>query len=460
MSHSPFDRQTAVHSIEVLRPEFERELKTLVDIPTVSAQVDHKPDIARGVEAAAALIRKAGGAAEVLRPRNPDGNPIVLGRLGTDPEAPTVTVYNHMDVQPADREQDGWTSEPFEMTIDGDRYRGRGTTDDKGPALSALFGARYARQHGVRTNVAFLWEFEEEIGSPSFEAALEDHRDRLSTSSIVVSDTIWISRGRPAVPAGLRGLQGFLLRLRTGQRDEHSGVTGGAARNPIAELMGVVCECFDPYTGQVRIPGFYDEVIAPTDEEFAGFKASGFTVEQFMKDHQFSSLRSTDPLEVMSRIWARPTFEVHGVVGGYSGAGLKTIVPPYAEVKVSCRLVPSMTGSRTAQRVREFIQARHPDIEVITDHTLEPYAGQTSGPLADAISSAIEFGFGARPVFVREGGSIGAVLSMQKILGKPISFLGLSLPEHGYHAPNEFFDWGQAQGGILAFADYFRRLGG
>jgi len=367
-------------------------------------------------------------------------------------------VYNHMDVQPADRHRDGWHTEPFTLTVDGDTYRGRGTTDDKGPALAAYYGARHARSLGVRANLAFLWEFEEEIGSPNFEAILREHRDLLRTDSMVVSDTIWVSRHRPASAAGLRGLQGMLLRLRTGERDEHSGVTGGAARNPLAELMQVVSEIFDARTGYVKIDGFYDEVIPPTAKELEDFARCGFTVEGFKKDHHFRSLRTDDAVEVMRRIWARPTFEVHGVVGGYSGEGVKTVVPPFAEVKVSCRLVPEMTGQRTYERVRDFVKARIPDAEVIPEHGLEPYRGLTTGPLADAISGAIAFGFGQAPVFVREGGSIGAVLSMERILCAPVMFLGLSLPEHGYHAPDENFDWPQARGGIAAFTDYFRRV--
>ena len=453
-----FTREQALAHAASVRSEYEAQLRTLVEIPTVSAQRDRKGDIRRGIDAAVALLRESGAEANVLTPDSPDGNAIVIGRMGNDPSLPTVTVYNHLDVQPADRAKDGWNTDPFVLTIEGDVYRGRGTTDDKGPALAALHGAKYARANGVKCNIGFLWEFEEEIGSPHCEKTIAAHRDKLATGSVVVSDTIWVSRERPAAPAGLRGLQGFLLRLRTGARDEHSGVTGGAARNPLAELMQVVSACFDARTGEVKIPGFYDDVIAPTEQELRDFAASGFSVEQFKRDHHFTSVRSDDALDVMQRIWARPTFEVHGVVGGYSGEGLKTVVPPFAEVKVSCRLVPAMTTKRTFERVRDFVKKVHPDVEVVAEHGLEPYRGHTTGPLADAISSSIEFGFGARPVFVREGGSIGAVLSMEQVLNAPVMFLGLSLPEHGYHAPNENFDWGQAKGGIASFAEYFRRI--
>lgn len=450
-------RAAALAEADRLRPEFEAQLKNLVEIPTVSAQKEHKPDIRRGVEAAVALVRSAGGEATVLET---EGNPIVWGRLGTDPGLPTVTVYNHLDVQPADEAKDGWKTSPFQCVTEGDVYRGRGTTDDKGPALAAFLGGRYARKLGAKVNVGFLWEFEEEIGSPSFEKAIGKHKDLLRCSSVIVSDTIWISRERPAAPAGLRGLQGMLFQLRTGERDEHSGVTGGAARNPLAELMQVVADCFDARTGEVKIPGFYDKVVPPSKKELDDFAGSGFTVEGFKKDHQFRSIRTNDALDVMQRIWARPTFEVHGVRGGYTGEGVKTVVPPWAEVKISCRLVPAMTTDGTLELVRAFVKTRNPDVEVKAEHGLEPYRGQTTGPLADAVSRAIEFGFGRAPVFVREGGSIGAVVSMERVLEVPVMFLGLSLPEHGYHAPNECFDWPQARGGIAAFADYFLRVGG
>jgi acetylornithine deacetylase/succinyl-diaminopimelate desuccinylase-like protein len=223
--------------------------------------------------------------------------------------------------------------------------------------------------------------------------------------------------------------------------------------------MQVVSACFDAKSGRVQIPGFYDEVEPLTEEEERGFLASGFSVDTFKRDHHVSSLREEDPLGVMCRLWAMPTFEVHGVVGGYSGPGVNAAIPSAAEVKLSSRLVPNMTCDRTLERIRTFIAACNPDVKVHPEPGLDPYKGQASGPLADAVREAYRFGFGADAVFTREGGSIGAVPTMQRVLHAPVVFLGLSLPEHGYHAPNEFFDWEQAQGGIAAFACLFDRLG-
>jgi acetylornithine deacetylase/succinyl-diaminopimelate desuccinylase-like protein len=434
------------------RAPFESTLKELVDIPTVSADAARKGDIRRCAERAAQLVREFGGEAEIIETA---GNPLVHGRFDSADGGPTVTVYNHLDVQPASRETEPWRTEPFSMTIEGDRYFGRGTTDDKGPALTALWGIRAAREAGLRANLRVLWEFEEEIGSGNFEAAVKQHVAKLRTDHVIVSDTIWVSRKQPACPAGLRGLQGFELVLETGETDQHSGVTGGAARNPIGELMKLVSEMYDATTGKVKIKGFYDDVVMPSRREIEEFRNSGFTIRQFKKDHLFKSIRSDDPVDVMKRIWAMPTLEVHGLTGGYTGPGIKTIIPPRAAAKISCRLVANQDPHKILKLVKAFVKERNPDVKVVAEGSMYPYKAPTTGPLADAVKSAMKFAFGREPVFVREGGSIGAVVSMEQVLDCPVMFLGLSLPEHGYHAPNENYDWQQASGGMIAFAKYF-----
>ena len=209
----------------------------------------------------------------------------------------------------------------------------------------------------------------------------------------------------------------------------------------------------------MKIPGFYDDVVPPARWELAELERSGFTTANFKRDHLLRSLRVNDPMEVMKRLWCLPTFEVHGIVGGYQGPGLKTVVPPRATAIVSCRLVPNMTTAKVARLLTAWVRAKNPDVKVGVEHGLAPYRGQTDGPHPDAIRAALRFAFGKEPVRVREGGSIGAVLSMERVLKAPVFFLGLSLPEHGYHAPNENYDWRQARGGMLAFAEYLRRAG-
>lgn len=436
------------------RMSFEKSLKDLVEIPSVSADPLHQTDVAGVVSHAADLMRRMGAEVRVL---STGGHPMLHARFDQSGDYPTVTVYNHLDVQPAEK-ADGWSTEPFRFTTRDDRYWGRGTTDDKGPALTALWGAKYALAHGAKVNIHFLWEAEEEIGSPHFESTIRQERDRLRTDSIVVSDTVWVSRSRPACPAGLRGLQGFRFVLETGETDQHSGTSGGAARNPIGEICQLIAECYDARTGRVKIPGFYDDVVPPTKREIEDLKNSGFTTAAFKKDHQFKSIRVNDPVEIMKRIWCMPTFEVHGIAGGYQGPGVKTVVPPRATAIVSCRLVPEMDGKKILKLVKDFVKKKNPDVRVEAEHGLPAYQGHTKGPHPDAIRAAMKFAFGKEPVFVREGGSIGAVVSMERVLKAPVFFLGLSLPEHGYHAPNENYDWQQAEGGMAAFADYFRRV--
>ena len=437
------------------REKFEETLKQFVEIPSVSAEPARAKDMRRCADAAAQLIRDFGGEAKILETA---GQPLIHGRFTHSRKAHTLTIYNHMDVQPASKETEPWNTEPFTFTKEGDRYFGRGTTDDKGPALSAMWGIKAAREADIPLNLNVLWELEEEIGSPNFEEGIRANAKLLATDHILVSDTIWVSRKQPACPAGLRGLQGFTLSLQTGETDQHSGVTGGAARNPLGELMQLVSEMYDARTGKVKIKGFYDDVEPPSKRELQDFRNSGFTVKQFKKDHLFRSLRSENPLDVMKRIWAMPTFEVHGLVGGYTGPGIKTVIAPKAEVKISCRLVPKQDPKKIQKLVRAFVKERSPDVKVEIENQMWPYKAPTEGKLADAVKDAMKFSFGREPVFVREGGSIGAVISMEQVLESPVMFLGLSLPEHGYHAPNENYDWQQASGGMVAFVKYFANV--
>jgi acetylornithine deacetylase/succinyl-diaminopimelate desuccinylase-like protein len=435
------------------RKEFEDKLGELVEIPTISMDPERKGDIRRGAELAKQYLEGIGAKAEVVET---PGNPVVFGRIETGASNPTVSIYNHIDVQPANPEE--WHKAPFTFFNQNGRYEGRGTTDDKGPALAALFGANYAVQNGVPLNINFIWELEEEIGSPNFEHFVKNNAKRLKTDSVLVSDTIWISRTKPAVPYGLRGAMMFTMNLQTAAKDVHSGLTGGAARNPIAELCKVIAECFDADTGRVKIKGFYDDVRKVTKKELQSFLDSGFTAEGFKKAHELKKLRFDDAASVLKAIMAEPTFEVHGITGGYQGPGVKTIVPYQAQAKISCRLVNDQKPKEIYKLVSTFIRSKNPDIKTEFLSALEPYLGEFEGKYADAAIEAVQFAFGKKPAFTREGGSIGAIVTMKKHLKAPVNFLGLSLPEHGYHAKNENFDWGMASGGMKMFVSYFDKI--
>jgi acetylornithine deacetylase/succinyl-diaminopimelate desuccinylase-like protein len=436
-----------------VRPDYEAALAEIVEIPTVSTDPSYAEAVSRGADWAIAFMRKHGVEARRFETAL---YPVVVGWMRHPEAKRTLTIYNHLDVQPANEPE--WETDPFVFSKDGDTYRGRGTTDDKGPALAAFWAALAAREAGLPLNIQFIWEFEEEIGSPNFGAFLEEHAGLLATDSVVVSDTIWISRGKPAAPLGLRGMVSFKLHLETGTKDVHSGLAGGAARNPIGELCQLIVDMYEPKTGRIKVPGLTDRVRAVSDAEAESFLASGFETAEFQRAHGLKCLRMTDPREVTQAIWAKPTFEVHGIVGGYTGPGVKAIVPPRAEAKLSMRLVPDMRPDEVLAALKAFVAEHAPDVRFEVGGALEPYMGTAEGEYADAVRQSLRFAFGADPAFVREGGSIGAVVTMQKHLNCPIMFIGLSLPEHGYHAPNENFDWPMAAGGMRAFARYFEMV--
>lgn len=440
------------------RGRFEQLLGQFVEIPSISMDPERKGDMERVADLAVQVLKDAG--ANVAEKIPTAGHPAVIGGWVRNASWPTITVYNHLDVQPADGPE--WHKPPFTFAVDGDRYNGRGATDDKGPALTAFFAAKYAVDNDIPVNIKFIWELEEEIGSPSFEGFVKANREKLVTDCVAVSDTIWIARGKPAIAYGLRGVQGFSITLETGSKDAHSGLTGGLARNPLSELAQLVADCYDARTGKIKIPGFYKDVVPATRAEIDSFTSSGFTTKGFQRAHELKKIRKLSAAQALKNLFAMPTFEVHGFVGGYTGPGIKTAIPPRAELKISMRLVPNQSCKKTAALVEKFIKSRNPDVKIVRENALEPYLGPFSGPYADAARAAVKAGFGKDPAFTREGGSIGAVVTMKHHLrttagksGVPIMFLGLSLPEHGYHAPNECFDWGQASGGMKMFVHYF-----
>ncbi len=252
---------------------------------------------------------------------------------------------------------------------------------------------------------------------------------------------------------------GFTISLTTGAKDVHSGTTGGVARNPIGELSALLAAMYDARTGKVKIPGFYTDVAKLSAAERRSFARAGFSRRRFAAAHELSSLRPVrDDLAAQIALTAAPTLEVHGLVGGYTGPGIKTIVPHRAELKLSTRLVPDQQPAKIFKLVKAFVKRQLPDAVVTQEGALEPYLAPMGGPDNAAAEAAVRATFGKAPAFVREGGSIGAVLTMRRILKAPVIFLGLSLPEHGYHAVNENFDWGQASGGMELFCRYFHEV--
>ncbi|MCA9684787.1 MAG: M20/M25/M40 family metallo-hydrolase [Myxococcales bacterium] len=433
-------------------PWFRSALRTLVEQPTVSPGVDDPKAILAGIEVARQLLSDAGAEIDVVPS---GGTPAIIARFAHPAPKAKVVIYNHFDVQPADASK--WEQDDpfrFEVREDPEReflYLGRGTTDDKGPALCAVRAAQWVARHNLPIEVICLWETEEEIGSPNFQDVLESRREVLSGDCVIVSDTIWPSAAQPAISTGLRGGLFATARLRTGAKETHSGLTGGPARNPLRELAGLATA--------IESAAFWRlDAADPSADEVISFTRSGFDVAYFRESHDLERLATELPLEMMLRLWARPTFEVHGLVGGYQGKGVKSTIPGEGELKFSFRLVPEQHPERLWGRLAEFVRAYNPDIELTRLGSFTPYRGPIEGPVHQAIVHGMTQAFGIEPALVREGGSIGAVPMMNEILGTPVHFLPLSLPEHGYHAPNERFDWKQAKGGIAAFVHVFEQL--
>ncbi len=435
-------------------PWFRDRLGTLVQAPTVSPGKLDDVAILAGVEVARDVMAASGAQVEVVATR---GTPALIARFAHPEPKARVVVYNHFDVQPAD--PDKWEqADPFafEVRSDPEReflYLGRGTTDDKGPALCALRAAEWVARHDLPIEIICLWETEEEIGSPHFEDVLRARKDLLTGDCVIVSDTIWPSAETPAISVGLRGGMLATLTLRTGSKEVHSGLAGGVARNPVRELASLA--------NAIDQAAFWRlDAVNPSADELNAFMRSGFETEYFKASHQLDKLRTELPIEMMIALWSRPTFEVHGITGGYQGRGVKSTIPEVAELKLSFRLVPDQQPDRLFTRLEQFVQLFNPDVEVCRVADFAPYQGSTEGPIHEAIVHGMTRAFGKPPALVREGGSIGAVPKMATLLGVPIHFLPLSLPEHGYHAPNERFDWKQAKGGIAAFVHTFARLAG
>ncbi len=435
-------------------PWFRDRLATLVEQPTISPGKTDDKAILRGVEVGREVMAASGARAEIVPSK---GTPSLLGHFSHPQPRARVVVYNHYDVQPA--EPDNWDqADPFRFEVrpDPDReflYLGRGTTDDKGPALCALRAAEWVARHNLPIEIVCLWETEEEIGSPNFEDVLRARKDLLTGDAVIVSDTIWPSAATPAISIGLRGGLLVTMTLQTGRKETHSGLCGGVARNPVLELAALA--------SAIDAASFWQlGARAPDMAEIESYARSGFDPAYFKASHQLDKLRTEVPLEMMLALWARPTFEVHGIAGGYQGRGVKSTIPNVAELKVSFRLVPDQDPRELFERLRAFVAQVNPDVEIQHIADFVPYRGPTSGPVHDAIAWGMERAFGKPPALVREGGSIGAVPKMASVLGVPIHFLPLSLPEHGYHAPNERFDWKQAKGGISAFVHAFARLAG
>ena len=445
--------------INVNRDRYLDELKALLAIPSISALPEHAADVTRCAEWCADEMRRIG--LEHVRLIETPGNPVVYGDWLGAPDAPTILFYGHYDVQPVDP-LNLWTSPPFEATIrDGEIYA-RGSADDKGQVFMHFKAVEaHMKQNGrLPVNIKFILEGEEEVGSEHLDDFVRAHKDELHADVVVISDSPMFARGVPSMCYGLRGLVYFQIDLRGSSTDLHSGSFGGAVANPAFVLAQMLAQMKDR-GGRIKIPGFYDDVVPLQEAERQAWATLPFNEKQYKKDFGIPKVFGESGYTTLERTWARPTFEVNGLLSGFTGEGAKTVLPAVAMAKVSMRLVANQDPDKIAKLFEDYVHAIAPktvQATVTRMHGGKPWMTAYDNPFVQAAGRAIERGFGRAPVFTREGGSIPVVSTFQEELGLPSVLFGVGLPDENAHAPNEKLDVGNFHNGIIASAILYQEI--
>ena len=445
--------------INVNRDRYLDELKTLLAIPSISALPQHAADVKRCAEWCADEMRRID--LQNVRLIDTPGNPVVYGDWLNAPGAPTILFYGHYDVQPVDP-LELWESPPFEATIrDGEIYA-RGSADDKGQVFMHFKAVEaHLKQNGrLPVNIKFILEGEEEVGSAHLDDFVRAHKHDLQADVVVISDSPMFARGVPSICYGLRGLVYFQIDLRGSSTDLHSGSFGGAVANPAMVLAQILAQMKDR-GGRVRIPGFYDDVVALQEEERKAWASLPFNEKKYRTDFGIPKVSGESGYSTLERTWARPTFEINGLLSGFTGEGAKTVLPAVAMAKVSMRLVPNQDPDKIAALFEDYVRKITPktvDLKLTRMHGGKPWMTAYDNPFVQAAGRAIEKGFGQKPVFTREGGSIPVVSTFQQELGLPSVLFGVGLPDENAHAPNEKLDVGNFLNGIIASAILYEEI--
>ncbi len=445
--------------VEAERDRIQADLLEWLRIPSISAHPAHAADVRRSAEHLAGLLRAAG--LENVAVLETAGAPAVYGDwLHAGAGAPTALVYGHHDVQPVDPVEE-WSSPPFDPVVEAGECRGRGAVDDKGQVLFQVEAVRgwLAGAGRLPVNVKFLVEGEEEIGSPNFEVLLVAERARLACDVVVVSDTDMWSPDVPTTCVGMRGLVAFDVRVRTAEADLHSGLFGGAVPNPAHIVARLVAALHDDH-GRVAVPGFYDDVRPLTPAEEESLAAIPVDEEAWRRMAGVPHLEGEAGRSLLERIWTRPTCDVVGIDVGYRGEGMKTIVPARGGFKVTFRLVPDQRPERVTRRFEEWLRASVPagvEVEVTPVGGVAPALTPADHPAVAALCRAIGRVWGKEPLFTRIGGS-GPEEALGRVLGAPVLYLGVALPDDRFHAPNERMIMGQFWKGLLAAGELWREL--
>ncbi|MFW6199484.1 MAG: dipeptidase [Gemmatimonadota bacterium] len=446
--------------IEEHLDRFQEEIFDFLRIPSVSARKEHRKEMD---EAAAWLSEKldsAGLRSEVVSTR---GHPIVLGEWrDAGPDAPTLLVYGHYDVQPPEPLH-LWDSPPFEPEIREGRIYARGAADDKGQLYLHVkaFETLLEGGGGLPVNVVLLAEGEEEVGSPNLIPFVKEHRQRLACDGVVISDTDMFAPDLPAILFSLRGIAYFEIRVRGPSGDLHSGTYGGSVTNPANALSDILASLMNR-EGRVTVPGFYDDVVKWDAKTLQGIEGLPFDEQAYLEETGAPALAGEEGYTTLERRWIRPTCDVNGLLSGYTGEGAKTVLPAEAMAKVSFRLVPDQDPDTVAELFRKHVQAVTADGVEVETRVLQggrPWRAKLEGPLYDAARKALDRAFEKEPVLTGAGGSIPIVVEFEEILEAPCLLMGFAWPGANMHAPNEWFPLENVQKGVEALTWFYREMG-
>lgn len=443
------------------KERFLDELLELLRIPSVSAKSEHKEDMRKSAEAVKQRLIEAG--ADTASIYETEGHPLVYAEKMIDPAKPTVLVYGHYDVQPPEP-LELWKSGPFDPTIVDGKIFARGSCDDKGQfymhvkALETL-----VKTDSLQHNIKFCIEGEEEVGSPNLGKFVASHKELLKADCILISDSAMISLDTPSIDIGVRGLSYIEVEVTGPNRDLHSGVYGGAVANPITILAKMIASLHDE-NNHISIPGFYDDVVVATPEERALMARAPYNEEEFKADLGVKALWGEAGFTTNERTGIRPTLELNGIWGGYTGEGAKTVLPSKAFAKISARLVPNQDSHKITDLLIHHLEKIAPDyvtVKAALHHGGEPYMTPIDSKAYQAAAKAMETTFGKTPIPVRGGGSIPICALFEKELGIKIVFMGFGLDSDNLHSPNEKFDIANFYKGIETipyFHQYFSEM--
>ena len=435
-------------------PRIREEWASLIRIPSISCKEEHKADMLRCAERWRELLLAAGAQHAEVMPS--EGNPMVYGEYHVADGAPTVLVYGHYDVMPAEP-LELWKSNPFEPDVRDGRLYARGADDDKGQSLIQVKAFEYLVKEGkMKANVKFIFEGEEEIGSPSLEPFMIAHRDLLQCDIILVSDTSMIGKDTPSITTGLRGLAYWQMKVTGPNRDLHSGHFGGAVANPINVLCGMLDKVIDA-DGRITIPGFYDKVLPIPEAEREMIREIPFDEQKYMQAIGVDALQGEAGYNTLERNSCRPSFDICGIWGGYTGEGSKTVLPSEAFAKVSCRLVANQDHEEISRAFVEYMQQIAPKsvkVEVTPMHGGQGYVCPIDLPAYKAAEVGFEKAFGKKPLAARRGGSIPIIATFEKVLGVKTILMGFGLEQNAIHSPNESMDLEVFENGIVAVTEF------